>query len=63
MPSSIYRAGKKVCLATVKYIKEGGLEAVEQAIKDGKLPVAILGAFLFSANQGSSRPTAEQGQL
>ena len=63
MPSSIFRAWKKVYLATVKYIKEGGLAAVEKAVKSGELPAAILGAFLFSASQGSQRPTGEQGQI
>ena len=55
--------GKKVYLETVRLIKSGGLSAVERAIKADKLPVAILGAFLFSANQGSQRPTGEQGQI
>jgi len=44
----------------LELIESGGLSAVEEAVKKGLLPAAVLGAFLSSTNQDSELLSAGQ---
>lgn len=53
--------GREIYQRTITLIKEGGLAAVENAVKQGILPAAVIGALLLGANQGPQRPFSSQG--
>jgi len=55
--------GRDIYLRTVTLIKTGGLPAVEDAVKQGLLPAAVIGALLYGANQAPQQPDALQGLL
>lgn len=55
--------GRDIYQTTLRLLKEGGLEAIEDAVKQGVLPAAVIGAFLSAANRVHERPAQEQGLL
>ena len=52
--------GQEIYQRTITLIKEGGLAAVENAVKQGILPSAVIGALLLGANQVPQRPFSSQ---
>jgi hypothetical protein len=53
--------GQEIYQRTVTFIKEGGLAAVENAVKQGILPAAVIGALLLGSNQAPQLPFSSQG--
>jgi len=56
------KKGREVYVKTLELLESGGLSAVEQAVKNGTLPAAVLGALLFSASPDQAPPGQEQGR-
>ena len=52
--------GQEIYQRTITLIKEGGLAAVENAVKQGILPAAVIGALLLGANQAPQQPFSLQ---
>ena len=52
--------GQEIYRRTITLIKEGGLAAVENAVKQGILPAAVIGALLLGANQAPQQPFSLQ---
>ena len=55
--------GREVYQKTLKLIQDGGLKAVEDAVKAKILPVSILGAFLAAQTEVQEQPSGEQDLL
>jgi hypothetical protein len=53
--------GQEIYQRTIIFIKEGGLAAVENAVKQGILPAAVIGALLLGSNQAPQLPFSSQG--
>jgi hypothetical protein len=57
------KEGKDVYKKAIDIIRQSGLEGVEEAVKKGALPTAVLGAILAGANQAPEQQSEEQGLL